>query len=74
MVAALLEPLLARWGRPAPPGPDVRVASSFFGLLPAALRERRRIRGLLQKTAVDTQLFDDRMFARSRRPPLSVVD
>ncbi|MHB1497794.1 MAG: glycosyltransferase family 2 protein [Acidimicrobiales bacterium] len=61
-------------GRPAPPGPDVRVASSFLRLLPAALRERRRIRGLLKRTAVDTQLFDDRMFAQSRRPPLSVVD
>ena len=60
-------------GRPAPPGPAATVASSFFRLLPAALRERQRIRGLSSKTAVDAQLFDDRVFAQSRRPPLSVV-
>jgi len=55
-------------GWPAPPGPRVRVAWQFLRLLPAALAERRRTRGLLRELPVDKQLFDDRVFAQSRRP------
>jgi hypothetical protein len=62
----LWEDLRSRW---AQPGPGVRVAGSFLRLVPAALADRRRIRGLTRAAPVDAQLFDDQVAAQLRRRP-----